>query len=118
MQQSLNHGYCDDPLAPASSRFAQGRSRFDPNVNHDTRSSAGMRPFGLRFAITSRSTDNPLPAWRFDEQRQIGVDQNGEPWYRGIVDMTMKTSGPSPDGGGSTGGEEWGPDYLTDEPMT
>lgn len=114
MHQLLNR---EDPLASASARLSQGRGRFESTVNGDSRSAPGVRPFGLRFATVSRETGNPLPAWRFDEQRQIGLDPNGDPWYRGIVDMTMKTTGPSPDGGGNTGGEEWGPDYLTDEPQ-
>jgi hypothetical protein len=29
--------------------------------------------------------------------------------------MTMATTGPSKDGTGSTGGEEFNPDYLSDE---
>ena len=112
MNNVLNY---EDPFAPASARMSQGRGRFEVAVNGDSRSALGMRPFGLRFATVSQQAGTPLPVWRFDEQRQIGLDPNGDPWYRGIVDMTMKTTGPSPDGGGNTGGEEWGPDYLTDE---
>jgi hypothetical protein len=98
MHQLLNR---EDPLAPASARLSPGRGRFESIINGDSRSAPGVRPYGLRFATVNR---------------QIGLDPNGDPWHRGIVDMTMKTTGPSPDGGGSTGGEEWGPDYLTDEP--
>jgi putative ATP-grasp target RiPP len=113
MHQLLNR---EDPLAPASARLSQGRGRFESTINSDSRSAPGIRPYGLRFTTASKDAGTALPAWHFDEQRQIGLDPNGDPWYQGIVDMTMKTTGPSPDGGGSTGGEEWGPDYLTDEP--
>lgn len=30
--------------------------------------------------------------------------------------LTMKTTGPSPDGTGNTGNEEWTPDFMSDEP--
>jgi putative ATP-grasp target RiPP len=53
-----------------------------------------------------------VSGWRLCPDRQIAVTPNGSPE---IMDMTMKTTGPSPDGGGSTGGEEWGPDHHHDD---
>jgi len=69
----------------------------------------------LRFAVESSAAAASLPPWRYDFGRQIAVDTDGQPWYRQLVDMTMGTTGPSPDGTGSTGNEEWTPDYMPDE---
>lgn len=105
----------DDPLTTASERFALGRPRFDPVASNEPASPVDVRPFGLRFAAVPQPSAGPMPPWRYCPERQLAVTPEGAPWYRDIVDMTMKTSGASPDGGGSTGGEEFTPDFLSDE---
>jgi putative ATP-grasp target RiPP len=105
----------DDPLAGPSERFALGRPRSEPVVSDELPSPVGVRPFGLLFAAPAQQAGTPVPPWRFCPRRQVALTPDGAPWYRDIVDMTMRTTGASPDGGGSTGGEEYTPDFLADE---
>ncbi|MGH3737987.1 MAG: putative ATP-grasp-modified RiPP [Micromonosporaceae bacterium] len=103
-------------LATVGDRFALSRPCTDQPAGTEQPSAA--RPFGLRFAADPVSTEVALPAYEFDPVQQLLVDPaTAEPWYRGLVDMTMNTTGISPDGGGSTGNEEYRPDYTGDEPV-
>lgn len=104
-----------DPLMTAADRFPQARSRFSPPEPdpHDRPSAPGVRPFGLRFAVRMPGKALPVPPWRYCPDRQIAVTEDGRPW-RELVDMTMDTTGYSTDGTGSTGGEEYTPDYTAD----
>lgn len=110
----------DVPVSPVSSRFPLGLPIFGAPISEQGPSPVGVRPFGLRFATTvsDRSLPTTLP-WRLCPERQIAVvdDGSSEPWYRRLQAKgtgSMKSTGPSPDGGGSTGGEEWTPDYMGD----
>lgn len=76
----------------------------------------GARPFGLRFALPAPADDR-LPEWWLCPRTQIALTPDGVPWYRTVKNMEMSTSGPSGDGTGSTGGEEWRPDYQVDADM-
>jgi putative ATP-grasp target RiPP len=106
----------EDPLVAVGERFALAWPRFgQPDSAAGEVSPVGVRPFGLRFAVEPGASEVSLPPWRYDVDRQIAVDTDGQPWYRQLVDMTMATTGPSPDGKGSTGNEEWRPDYMSDE---
>lgn len=106
----------EDPLAAVGERFPLAWPRFGQLESAaEAASSAGVRPFGLRFAVEPSAPAALLPPWRYDVDRQIAVDTDGQPWYRQLVDMTMGSTGPSPDGTGNTGGEEWTPDYMSDE---
>lgn len=104
-----------DPLATAADRLpmAWPRSAQFPGAQ-SCPSSVDIRPFGLRFVVAIPQRTVPLPQWHYCPERQIAVGVDGRPW-RELVDMTMDTTGPSPDGGGSTGNEEWKPDFMSDE---
>jgi putative ATP-grasp target RiPP len=107
----------EDPLVAAGERFPQGWPRFgQPESVDEAASPTEVHPFGLRFAVEPSAAAASLPPWRYDFDRQIAVDTGGQPWHRQLIDMTMGTTGPSPDGTGSTGNEEWRPDYMSDEP--
>jgi putative ATP-grasp target RiPP len=106
----------EDPLVAVGERFPLAWPRFgQPESAAEAASPTGVRPFGLRFTVEPSASAVSLPPWRYDFDRQIAVDTDGQPWHRQLVDMTMATTGPSPDGTGSTGNEEWTPDYLSDE---
>ncbi|MQA24742.1 MAG: putative ATP-grasp-modified RiPP [Micromonosporaceae bacterium] len=104
------------PIVDTADRFALARPHTSHTGSDEEPSPPGVRPFGLRFAADPLTGDAPLPSWRYDPERQLAVDPgNGAPWYRSLVDMTMKTTGYSTDGGSSTGNEEYRPDYLSEE---
>lgn len=106
----------EDPLVAVGERFPLGWPRCgQPPSAAEAASPVGVRPFGLRFAVEPSAPVVSVPPWRYDVDRQIAVDTLGQPWYRQLVDMTMATNCPSPDGTGSTGNEEWTPDYTSDE---
>jgi len=109
----------DDPLVTAAERIPLAWPRSGrPTASESAPSPAGVRPFGLRFAVEvpakTVSVPGSMPAWRYCPDRQIAVGDNGQPW-RSLVDMTMSSTGPSPDGSGNTGNEEWTPDFMSDE---
>jgi putative ATP-grasp target RiPP len=108
----------DDPLATAAERVPLAWPRFDQPISTETPSQLGVRPFGLRYAVDTPAGGAPLPPWTYCPDRQIAVGQDGKPWLRSADEdegPSMKTTGPSPDGGPSTGGEEWTPDFMSDE---
>jgi putative ATP-grasp target RiPP len=105
----------DDPLATAAERVPLAWPRFSQQPHDDDAPRASVRPLGLRFAVTLPHKPVALPPWRYCPDRQIAVGEDGQPWFRTLVDMTMGSTGPSPDGGGSTGNEEWRPDFMSDE---
>lgn len=104
----------DDPLVTAAERVPLAWPRTGRPVDSRQSAASGARPFGLRFAV-GVPVGAPLPPWRYCPDRQIAVGADGEPWYRTLADGTMKSTGPSTDGGPSTGGEEWTPDFMSDE---
>lgn len=108
----------DDPLTAVGDRLPLAWPRWERPASDQAASPLGERPFGLRFAVEPSAPPAPTPfvrLWRYDVDRQIAVGVDGQPWYRQLVDMTMETTGPSPDGTGSTGNEEWTPDYASDD---
>lgn len=105
----------DDPLATAAERIPLGWSRFGKQTITEGPSPVSVRPLGLRFAVAPAGATADLPPWHYCPDRQIALGEDGEPWYRSLTDGTMGTTGQSSDGGPSTGGEEWTPDYLSDE---
>jgi putative ATP-grasp target RiPP len=109
----------NDPLVTAAERVPLAWPRTGRAADAVTGAETGPRsatlPFGLRFAVEVAATAEALPPWRWCPGRQIAVGEEGQPWHRTLVDATMATTGPSPDGGGSTGGEEWTPDFMSDE---
>lgn len=104
----------DDPLVTAAERVPLAWPRNARRAESGHGSESGVRPFGLRFAIAVPVGD-PLPPWRYCPDRQITIGADGQPWHRTLAGGTMKSTGPSTDGGPSTGGEEWTPDFLSDE---
>jgi putative ATP-grasp target RiPP len=108
-------------MVPVSARFPLGRPRFDTAACDEAPSAPTMRPFGLRFASEApQESESPLPSWRFCPVRQIAVTDDGADtaWHTLLDDGSMKTTGPSPDGTGNTGNEEWTPDFCPDEDLT
>lgn len=102
-------------MVSESERFATGRTVAA--MSDSLPSERGVRPFGLSFAQPLDSAEHgALPEWRWCDDHQIGVTPNGDPWHRTVQAGTMKTTGPSPDGGPNTGGEEWTPDFMPDQP--
>ena len=98
-----------DPLAADVERFPLTAPAFAPPAAGDEPSPC--RPFGLRFVpLTTPGEAVSAPRWRLCPVRQIAVTEDGTPAHRTIIAMTMKTTGPSSDGGPSTGGEEYRPD--------
>ena len=99
--------------AAASARLPQGAGNFAPGVSGEPPSSRGERPYVLRIGQVrvpaGVEVDDQM--WRYCPRRQIAVDAAGQPWM-GKGEMT--TTGQSTDGTGSTGGEEWTPDFAGD----
>lgn len=97
-------------LTTTAERFA-----LDQPVLQDGSESVAPVPFGQQFAV-----DDAIPQevggdrWQWCPRRQIAVASDGTPSYRSMTGMVMSTTGPSSDGGPSTGGEEWRPDYQAD----
>jgi putative ATP-grasp target RiPP len=106
----------EDPLSTAAERLPLAWPRSGQPTSGEIASPKGVRPFGLRFAVRPSGAAVQLPPWRYCPDRQIAVTADGQPWRRTLVDMTMNTTGPSPDGTGNTGNEEWSPDFMSDEP--
>jgi len=109
----------DLPLSPVSTRFPLGLGTYACPASAEAPSDTGVRPFGLRFAVAAdRRAAETLPPWRYCPQRQIAVvdDGTGEAWFRRMEAGTgsKSTTGASPDGGPSTGNEEWTPDFMGD----
>lgn len=106
-----------EPLASmVSARLPQGAGNFAVATSDEPPSSGGVRPFALRVAGspipalgTQESADGEGP--RYCPRRQISIDAAGRAWM-GKGEMT--TTGQSTDGTGSTGGEEWTPDFAGD----
>lgn len=112
-------GLVDIPLSTVSGRFPLGLGTFAAPISDEPVSRSGVRPFGLRFATLTGRMMPSMPPWRLCPDRQIAVvdDRRAEPYYWRLNaggKGTMPTTGPSPDGGGSTGNEEWRPDYMGD----
>ncbi|MDM4718438.1 putative ATP-grasp-modified RiPP [Micromonospora sp. WMMA1363] len=107
-------GVLTPPLVSESERFATGQPPGQ-TPSDSVPSAQGIRPFGLRFATPLDSASPALPEWRWCPERQIGVTPDGEPWHRTIAAGTKATTGQSTDGGPSTGGEEWTPDFMPDQ---
>jgi len=105
-----------DPLSTGVERLPLACPRFGEANYCEPASTEGLRPFGLRFAVPPTGRVEGLPPWRYCPERQIALTPDGQQWHRSLADMTMRTTGPSPDGGGSTGNEEWTPDFAPDEP--
>lgn len=110
----------DVPVSPVSGRFPLGLPTLSAPVSEQSPSPVGVRPFGLRFAetVSDRLLPTTLP-WRLCPERQIAVieDGTGDAWYRRLEAAgtgSKNTTGPSPDGQGGTGNEEWTPDYMGD----
>lgn len=97
-----------DPLVSAGERFALDAPGLPEPA--DTPDGAPV-VFGLRFTITPNPSASPPPDWWLDPESQIALTPDGTPWYRTVKNLEMSTTGPSSDGGPSTGGEEWKPDY-------
>lgn len=95
----------DDPLVTAAERVPLAWPRTGQPGSVENASESSVRPFGLRFAV-GVPAGVPLPPWQYCPDRQIAVGDDGKPWYRSLVDGTVRTTGPSTDGGPSTGGEE------------
>lgn len=104
------------PLVSESERFATGRAQTAPASASSVPSAPGIRPFGLQFATPLDSSTSELPKWSWCDKHQIGITPDGAPWHRSIAAGTKKTTGQSTDGGPSTGGEEWTPDFMPDQP--
>ncbi|MFC4336052.1 hypothetical protein [Salininema proteolyticum] len=67
-------------------------------------------PFSLEFATRIETEARDVP-WQFDVDQQVNVDTDGVPVFTVPSAMTYNTTGPSPDGGPNTGGEEYNPDF-------
>lgn len=104
------------PLVSESERFATGRAQTDLASPDSVPSAPGVRPFGLQFATPLDGAIRELPTWGWCDKHQIGVTPDGRPWHRTIAAGTKNTTGETPDGGPSTGGEEWSPDFMPDQP--
>jgi hypothetical protein len=109
----------DGPVSPVSGRFPLGLGSFAAPRSDQLPSERGVQPFGLRFAQVAARSDEGLPAWWYCHHRQVAMagDGSAEPFYRrfAVGKGSMDTTGPSPDGQGSTGNEEWTPDYQGDD---
>lgn len=111
--------HVDAPLSPVGSRFPLGLGTHAAPVSPEPPSRSSVRPFGMRFTTTVDRTPRAVPPWYFCPDRQIAVvdDGSGDAWYRRLEAAgtgSKDTTGPSPDGQGSTGNEEWTPDFLGD----
>lgn len=107
------HERDEDPFGTAAERIPLARPRVGHEGATEATPESSVRPFGLRFAVGVPAVGAPLPPWRYCLDRQIAVGEDGEPW-RLVAGATMATTGPSSDGGPSTGGEEWTPDQEDD----
>lgn len=97
-----------DLFGGVADRFPLTTPAFTPPPPGGARSTC--RPFGLRFAPPPAGGTEPVPGWVLCPVRQIAITADGTPAHRTVIAMTMKTTGPSSDGGPSTGGEEYRPD--------
>lgn len=109
----------DMALFLVSARFPQGAGNFVHPASAAAPSTDGARPFGLRFArprVAPAAALAQLPSWEYSHDRQIAlVAGTGESWaIHAAGTGSMDTTGPSTDGSGSTGGEEWTPDFVGD----
>ncbi len=98
--------FAGDPLAPVSAQFALDGTTFTEQGD-DVPSPAGVRPWGLRRAL-SAGGGCELPAWTYDGVQQKAVDLDGRP----LIELPM--SGPptanttsSTDGEDPPSSEDW-----------
>ncbi|GAA4611515.1 putative ATP-grasp-modified RiPP [Saccharopolyspora hordei] len=108
--------FAHDPIAPDSAQFPLGRPLGASN-NTAPASGEGVRPWGLRgMSALSNKTVEPLPAWRYDHERQIAVDLDG-------TALNELRTDPSADSVSSLDGDEgpnedWVHDFIGDAPGT
>lgn len=89
-----------------------------PTTGHDDHDHpATPRPYLLRFAAAATPPATPPPV-TVCPHSQTALLPDGTPWHRHPTAMEMSTTGASSDGTGSTGGEEWKPDYQQDADLT
>lgn len=103
----------NDPLTPVSARFPLGGPSTALPMNDEAPSAPGTRPFGLRFGRTSNVVGVVVSALRYDEERQVAVDNHGRASYLN-PEMASRTTVGSKDGGSSPM-EDWTPDRMFDE---
>lgn len=103
----------EEQYAAASARFPQSAGNVAVYSSTELPSTHGARPFALRFGQPRIAAAGVAehPRWHYCQERQIAVDAAGQP-LMGKGEMT--TTGESTDGTGSTGGEEWTPDFAGD----
>lgn len=105
--------FADEPVASDSAQFPLGRPTGAPD-NPDPASRAGVRPWGLRGMTVPTTTASPLPAWRYDHERQIAVDLDGI----GLNELRMDPSAESVSNNDGDEGvsEDWRHDFAPDVP--
>lgn len=109
--------FIDEPIAPASGRFALDRPHWPDHVRPDTCDVPAVRPWGLRGLVPA--TPGPeLPAVRYDHVQQVAVLDDGT--GRALVDVL---SGPptapttqTVDGQDPPSSEDWVNDFAPDAP--
>jgi putative ATP-grasp target RiPP len=103
----------EEQYLEVSARFPQCVGALAVSTSTEAASTHGARPFALRFGQPRLPAAGvaEFPAWRYCDERQIAVGADGQPY---MAKGEMTTTGPSPDGQGSTGNEEWTPDFAGD----
>ncbi len=107
--------FANDPMAPESAQFPLGRPTNAPN-NTDAPSDDGIRAWGLRgMGTLPNKAVQPLPAWRYDHQRQVAVNLDGI----GINELRMDPSADSVSNNDGDEGpnEDWKNDFMPDSPV-
>ena len=104
-----------EPVFGFEEQFPLGRPTGAAN-NTDAPSEEGVRAWGLRgMGALPNKTDQPLPAWRYDHERQIAVDLDGV----GINELRMDPSADSVSNNDGDEGpnEDWVHDFMPDTPV-
>lgn len=70
--------FSEEPVVSDSGQFPLARPMRTPD-NTDAVSPAAVRPWGLRGMLTMSRSGKPALDWRYDHERQIAVDSDGNP---------------------------------------
>lgn len=106
--------FTDEPLASDSAQFPLARPMRTPD-NTEEPSPGGIRPWSLRGMAVLPDTGKRISVWRYDHERQMAVDADGNSFRELRMDPTAHSV--TNNDGDEGPSEDWQYDYAPDTPF-